>query len=57
MWGWGLGGVGDWVDWVGVSDWGWGGLKFIKEIPLNIEPNESCEKVSKPQNLTQICPW
>ena len=49
-----VGGVGDWV---GVSDWGWGGLNFIKEIPLNIEPNESCEKVSKPQNLTQNPHW
>ena len=42
----GVWGVGDWL---GVIDWGWGGLNFIKEIPLNIEPNESCEKVSKPQ--------
>ena len=31
------GGVGDWV---GVSDWGWGGLNFIKEIPLKTNPTK-----------------
>ena len=51
MWGWGCGGLG------GCELLGVGGLNFIKESPLNNEPNESCEKVSKPQNLTQICAW
>ena len=39
------GGVGDWV---GVSDWGWGGLNFIKEIPLKTNPTKFVKKF---QNL------
>ena len=41
----GVGGVGDWV---GVSDWGWGGLNFIKEIPLKTNPTKFVKKF---QNL------
>ena len=41
----GVGGVGDWV---GVSDWGWGGLNFIKEIPLKTNPTKVVKKF---QNL------
>ena len=37
----GVGGVGDWV---GVSDWGWGGLNFIKEISLKTNPTKVVKK-------------
>ena len=49
-----VGGVGDWV---GVSDWGWGGSQFYYGYSSKNEPKESCEKVSKPPNLTQNPHW